>query len=117
MKITGLVAPIVLTGTIHVSTTTGVREVEVRFPPGTPITERDILRQVGKALNAVREGDPAAELYEAAEFFNEVLVTEKFGRPGNFDLPESFDYNASAVTAAALLAVVSANAPTVSTVQ
>jgi hypothetical protein len=100
MKTPGLVAPIVLSGTIHVRTAAGVREVEIRFTPGQPITERDILARVGAALAEVRRKDgPGAELFTAPEFFNGVLLADQ---PGVFELPESFDFDRDTVQAVAL---------------
>jgi hypothetical protein len=115
---TGLVAPFVLTGTVHVRVGDAVHPVEIQFPPGQPITERDILVQIGKALAKVRRDvDRSAELFTAHEFFNGVLIAEHFGQPGAFELPESFDYDHEAVTAAALVQHAASSMPAVDTIQ
>jgi len=114
----GLVGPIVLEGKIHVKTLGGVREVTVRFPPGHAITERDILLQLGKALTAVRrDNQPQAELFSAPEFFNGVLIADHYGHVGNFDLPESFDYDVDQVEAEAMTALASSLHPAPKAIQ
>lgn len=81
-----------------------IATVTVGMTPGRAVSEQDIYAAIGKALTGAREQMDGAELLNAKDFFNAVLVEELTGRKGNFALPREYDYNVAELEAAALAA-------------
>lgn len=79
--------------------------VTVGLSRGSVPTEQDIHRAIGQALAAMPEG---FALLSGGDFFNKVVVKEKFGRAGNFAVPSEWNYDVEALEAAARAAYVPA---------
>ena len=94
-----LIGPITLEAKVHfVNDATGqIGNADVSLPAGKPVTVEALHRAVGQTLAALPEG---FRLMDGGEFFNKVLIREKFGRDGNFATPDGFSYDSDALSEA-----------------
>lgn len=81
-----------------------IATITVGMTPGRAIIEEDIHAAIGNALIGAREQLGDAEILNAKDFFNTVLVQELTGRKGKFALPSEYDYNVAELEAASLAA-------------
>lgn len=88
-----MIGPIQIEAKIHFNVGGNIGFVNFGFPVGEPVTESDLLVAIGKAITEIREQFDQVELMHPEAFFNQVLVKEKTGRVGKFELPDSFDYD------------------------
>ena len=59
--------------------------------------EKAVMEMIGEALNALPD-DKDLELLSPSDFFNNVIIKEKFGRKGNFAVPNDFTYDVKQLT-------------------
>lgn len=98
------IGPIQFDAKVTLNVGNRIATITVGMTPGRAISEEDIHAAIGNALIGAREQLGDAEILNAKDFFNAVLVQELTGRKGKFALPSEYDYNVAELEASSLAA-------------